>query len=175
MAKEISFSVIALRANNSTSRPVSLTVSRDSALRPVSPQVGAGLALKVPPTRVGAAGSRAAGDQAPAVHIQRTSDVLCAIAGRPAAIAELEYEVPIATRLFLGWFLGCPRIHSQTHWRSRSISCRDPLDPVCSRGHLLDRVLQDSFLDHVAVRVLNPGLVAESSPSRIKEPPDQSS
>jgi hypothetical protein len=78
---------------------------------------------------------------------------------------ELEYEVPIATRLFLGWFLGCPRVHSQTHWRSRSISCRDPLDPVCSRGHLLDRVLQDSFLDHVAVRVLNPGLVAESSPS----------
>jgi predicted dinucleotide-utilizing enzyme len=37
------------------------------------------------------------------------------------------------------------------------------LNPVCSRGHLLDRVLQDSFLDHVAVRVLNPGLVADRS------------
>ena len=37
------------------------------------------------------------------------------------------------------------------------------LDPVCSRGHLLDRVLQDSFLDHVAVRVFNPSLVADRS------------
>ena len=37
------------------------------------------------------------------------------------------------------------------------------LDPACSRGHLLDRVLQDSFLDLVAVRVLNPGLVADRS------------
>jgi hypothetical protein len=30
-------------------------------------------------------------------------------------------------------------------------------------GTLLDRVLQDSFLHHVAVRVLNPGLVADRS------------
>ena len=37
------------------------------------------------------------------------------------------------------------------------------LDPVCSRGHLLDRVLQGSFLDHVAVGVFNPSLVADRS------------
>jgi hypothetical protein len=37
------------------------------------------------------------------------------------------------------------------------------LGPGLLAGTLLDRVLQDSFLHHVAVRVLNPGLVADRS------------
>jgi hypothetical protein len=37
------------------------------------------------------------------------------------------------------------------------------LGPGLLAGTLLDRVLQDSFLHQVAVRVLNPGLVADCS------------
>jgi hypothetical protein len=37
------------------------------------------------------------------------------------------------------------------------------LGPGLLAGTLLDRVLEDSFLHHVAVRVLNPGLVADRS------------